>query len=62
MRGEKALEYVDFYDFSRDDDQPEILRSELLHNSTDSDENFSSTDVGELILPSGATIGLILFQ
>ena len=29
VQGENALEYTDFYDFSKSDEEPELLREEL---------------------------------
>jgi len=56
MSGENAFEYVDFYDFSQSDDEPEFLRSELQDDHTLKMDT-SSTEISELVLPSGAVIG-----
>ena len=60
MSGENAFEYIDFYDFSQSDDEPEFLRSELQDDSTLKMDT-SSTEISELVLPSGAVIGTLLF-
>merc|ERR1711962_867216 len=63
MSGENAFEYLDFYDFSKcEEDEPELLlQSELLLRTTDEDgfkiTDTSSTEISELVLPSGAVIG-----
>lgn len=56
MSGENAFEYIDFYDFSQSDDEPEFLRSELQDDQT-LKMSTSSTEISELVLPSGAVIG-----
>ena len=53
MSGENAFEYIDFYDFSQSDDEPEFLRSELQDDHTLKMDT-SSTEISELVLPSGA--------
>merc|ERR1719447_1706324 len=55
MSGENAFEYIDFYDFSKSDEEPELLRTELMDTSFNS--HTSSTEISELVLPSGAVIG-----
>ena len=60
MSGENAFEYIDFYDFSQSDDEPEFLRSELQDDHTLKMDS-SSTEISELVLPSGAVIGTLLF-
>ena len=60
MSGENAFEYIDFYDFSQSDDEPEFLRSEL-HDDHTLKMDTSSTEISELVLPSGAVIGTLLF-
>ena len=55
MSGENAFEYIDFYDFSKSDEEPELLRTELMDTSLNSHN--SSTEISELVLPSGAVIG-----
>jgi len=60
MSGENAFEYIDFYNFSQSDDEPEFLRSELQDDSTLKMDT-SSTEISELVLPSGAVIGTLLF-
>ena len=60
MSGENAFEYIDFYDFSQSDDEPEFLRSELQDDHA-LKMDISSTEISELVLPSGAVIGTLLF-
>ena len=56
MSGENAFEYIDFYDFSQSDGEPEFLRSELQDDRILKMDT-SSTERSELVLPSGAVIG-----
>ena len=58
MVGDNALEYAHFFDFSKSDSEPELVRM-LLEEENETEENFSN--VGELVLPSGAVIGTIIF-
>ena len=60
MSGENAFEYIDFYDFSQSDEEPEFLRSELQDDRILKMDT-SSTEISELVLPSGAVIGTRLF-
>jgi len=51
--GVNALELIDFYDFTKADDQPELLREGLSE-----EEPVSADDQGyEMVLPSGAVLG-----
>ena len=51
--GENALELVDFYDFTKADDQPELIRDGLSE-----EEPIPVESQGyELVLPSGAVLG-----
>jgi len=55
VQGENALEYANFYDFSKSNDEPELLREELLQEHLR--ENERENDGFELVLPSGAVLG-----
>jgi len=51
--GVNALELIDFYDFTKVDDQPELIREGLSE-----DEPVQADDQGyEMVLPSGAVLG-----
>jgi len=54
--GVNALELIDFYDFTKVDDQPELIREGLSE-----DEPVQADDQGyEMVLPSGAVLGCVL--
>ena len=53
--GVNALELIDFYDFTKADDQPDLLREGLSE-----EEPLQAEDQGfEMVLPSGAVLGSV---
>ena len=45
VQGENALEYANFYDFSKSNDEPELLREELLQEHLRENEREESLKI-----------------
>ena len=53
MMGENALEYAHFFDFTKSEKEPKLMR--LLLEENEPKQNYQS--LGELVLPNGSVIG-----